>query len=281
MNRMNRLFRRGYVEAVGSVTLALLVFGVWRLMAGDGAGWLMAAVPWLLATGSIAISKLHVPRRARLTDWVWRVAAAVAVGAALALGGLGPVVVALAGLAAMGGYQLGYVRQHRPSGMLAVGEVLPDFPLTDQAGEEASSAVLRDGPHVILFYRGNWCPFCVAQVRALAEQYRELDRRGVQIALISPQPEADTLSLAAQFEVPMKFFADRDGAAAAALDIVQAGGVPLALSDGGNGDTVVPTVVITDADGKVVWLHHADDHRVRPEPTTYLEVIDREGIGAR
>jgi hypothetical protein len=76
----------------------------------------------------------------------------------------------------------------------------------------------------------------------------------------------------------MTFYADVDGAAAQVLDIVQAGGTPLLYGAGTNGDTVVPTVIITDGTGTVVWLHHADNHRIRPEPSVFLEVIDREGI---
>ncbi|WP_233149982.1 peroxiredoxin-like family protein [Kineosporia sp. A_224] len=224
---------------------------------------------------------MYVARRVAPADWAWRVAASLAVVATLATGGPGAVTSAVAGSAALVGYQTWYTDQHRPSGGLAVGELLPAFALQTADGSPTTSEALRASPHVILFYRGSWCPFCVAQVRELAAQYRELDRRGVHVALISPQPADDTRALAERFDVPMDFYVDHQGSAARALDIVQQGGVPLSFTAGTDGDTVVPTAIVTDAVGRVVWFQHADDHRVRPEPATFLEVIDRAGIGAR
>jgi len=56
--------------------------------------------------------------------------------------------------------------------------------------------------------------------------------------------------------------------------------VPAIYSAGTNGDTTVPTVVITDARGTVLWVDSSDNHRIRPEPTAFLEVLDRAGITA-
>ncbi|MBT0995513.1 redoxin domain-containing protein [Cellulomonas sp. DKR-3] len=280
MNRLLRLVRRGYVEAIAVLALVVLVLAVVRAVAGSP-GWLVAALPWLVAVGAVAGSKLRVPAHPERVDH-----ALVAVGAtstlatALVARSPLPVLVAAAGVAALVGYQRWYSRQHVPAAVLEVGRPLPDFPLQRTDGSPTTSAELREGAHVIVFFRGSWCPFCVAQVRAIAEDYRELDRLGVRVALISPQRPEDTAELASRFDVPMAFYVDADGRAARRLDLVQAGGVPLAFSAGTDGDSVVPTVVITDDDGRVVWVHHAHDHRVRPEPSTFLEVIEREGIRA-
>ena len=39
-------------------------------------------------------------------------------------------------------------------------------------------------------------------------------------------------------------------------------------------DTVMPTVIITDAQHNIIWLDETDNYRVRPEPETFLRVID-------
>ncbi len=161
-----------------------------------------------------------------------------------------------------------------------MGTKVPRFPLVGLDGSEVSSDVFATGSRVIMFYRGNWCPFCMVQVRQLAEQYRQLERRGVGVALISPQRPDETVELASRFDIPMEFYVDRDGAAARVLDLVQSGGVPAIYGAGTNGDTVVPTVVITGRDGNVLWVAHADNHRIRPEPATFLDVLDRAGIVA-
>ena len=45
-------------------------------------------------------------------------------------------------------------------------------------------------------------------------------------------------------------------------------------------DTVMPTVIITDKDSKIVWTHETDNYRVRPEPDIFLEVLRRHGVVA-
>ena len=47
---------------------------------------------------------------------------------------------------------------------------------------------------------------------------------------------------------------------------------------GYDSDTVMPTVIITGKDGKIVWTHETDNYRVRPEPDTFLEVLRRHGM---
>src|SRR5215469_12085418 len=48
------------------------------------------------------------------------------------------------------------------------GDRAPSFMLKDQNGEDVSSAdLLAQGPLVITFYRGVWCPYCNIELQAL------------------------------------------------------------------------------------------------------------------
>lgn len=279
---MTAHLRRVYLEATGVLALVSAVVAAAVAVIAASPGWLLAAVPGLVHVGYLALLTARGATRGR----VERVAvpvidAAALIGAVALTGDLRAGLIAAVPIAGWLGYDLWYTRQHRPAATITVGEQLPEFTLTTPDGEEVSSEVFTHRPHVVLFIRGSWCPFCVAQVRQMAEQYRELERRGVSIAFVSPQSAEDTAELAERFEVPMAFYVDRDGRAAELLDLTQRGGRALAVADRSlddDGDTVVPTAVITDGDGRVVWVHHSEDHRVRPEPSTFLEVIDREGI---
>ncbi len=276
-----RLIKRTFVELVGVLTLGALAIAIGRAAGDASPAPLIASVPWL-ATATLIFGTMITPaqklaRTALHPRWFYAVAGATSALAFASDWREG--IIAIAGVAAMLAYTLWYSRQHRPAATFEVGQPLPEFPLVTVAGERITSAALAHEPHVILFYRGNWCPFCMAQVKGIAEQYRELERLGVRVALISPQRAADSEDLSRRFDAPMDFYVDTEGAAARALDIVQTGGVPVTFGGGTNGDTVVPTIIITRADGTVAWIHHADNHRVRPEPSTFLEVIEREGIG--
>lgn len=43
-------------------------------------------------------------------------------------------------------------------------------------------------------------------------------------------------------------------------------------------ETTLPTVIITDSNGRVVWAHETDNYRVRPEPSVYNEVLKQHNI---
>lgn len=159
---------------------------------------------------------------------------------------------------------------------LQVGAVLPDFNLEDTEGQVITSASFRGSPTLLMFYRGNWCPLCVAQVREIAEQYRELQSRGVKVILVSPQPADNTRELAQRFDAPMTFAVDRDCAAAKQLNIFHDNAVPSnAGLDGYDSDSVYPTVVVTDDDNRVIWSDLTDNYRVRPEPALFLQILDQ------
>jgi hypothetical protein len=42
---------------------------------------------------------------------------------------------------------------------------------------------------------------------------------------------------------------------------------------GYDSDTVMPTVIISDTGGRVLWTHETDNYRIRPEPDVYLAVL--------
>ncbi len=60
---------------------------------------------------------------------------------------------------------------------LKVNDSAPDFSLPDAFGREISlRTLLRTGPVVISFYRGEWCPFCNLELRALQQALPEIDK---------------------------------------------------------------------------------------------------------
>jgi hypothetical protein len=40
-------------------------------------------------------------------------------------------------------------------------------------------------------------------------------------------------------------------------------------------DTVMPTAVLTDASGTVIFADLTDNYRVRPEPQIFLDILDK------
>ena len=158
---------------------------------------------------------------------------------------------------------------------MAVGQPLPSFELETEDGRKVDSSSFLGKPLLLLFYRGNWCPLCTAQIRELAEQYRELHALGVQVVLASPQPHRYTRQLAAKHDVPFHFLVDANHQASKRLGIFAKDGLPAGLQVlGYSSDTVWPTVIMTDADGTILFSDLTDNYRVRPKPDTFLAVFE-------
>lgn len=172
-----------------------------------------------------------------------------------------------------------YLRWYSPlpqpdAKLLKTGAILPDFPLQKLTGETVNSVLFRGQAHILVFIRGNWCPFCTAQVREIAEAYRELAAAGARVVVISPQPEARQRALARRFDAPMEFLQDSQNRAASQLGIAAHWGTPLGLQMlGYPSDTPLPTVIISDADGRIIHLDSTDNYRIRPEPREFLRVL--------
>jgi peroxiredoxin len=164
----------------------------------------------------------------------------------------------------------------RNSAMLEIGKKLPNLSFIDQNGETINTDSLKEKKLIYLFYRGNWCPLCMAQIKEISEQYREINELGAEVLLISPQPHRFTVNLAKKMDVPFMFLTDDKGKMAKKLGLYVKGGTPLGMEVlGFKSDTVLPTVIITDESGKIIYADQTDNYRVRPEPETFIKVIKK------
>lgn len=71
---------------------------------------------------------------------------------------------------------------------LQVGQEAPDFALPNATGGVVSlSSLLQEGPVVISFYRGEWCPFCNLELRAFQQVLPEIEALGAAFVAVSPE----------------------------------------------------------------------------------------------
>ncbi len=166
----------------------------------------------------------------------------------------------------------------RPSAKLKIGQLLPELSLRDASGRSISSRSLVAKPTIWIFYRGNWCPLCMAQIKELVGQYKQLEALGAHVALISPQPHKNTMALAEKFDVPFEFLTDEGNQAGRLLGIENPHGLPMGMQMMGyESETVLPTVIITDSTGRILWVFETDNYRLRPEPGVYLALLREKG----
>lgn len=73
---------------------------------------------------------------------------------------------------------------------LNAGDRTPAFELHDGDGMVwRSQDLLRNGPLVIVFYRGRWCAYCNTQLAALQGFHSQIAKAGASLVAVSPQTE--------------------------------------------------------------------------------------------
>ncbi len=276
------IFVVSYITAATIVTVqsVMAIFAGGALMADIGV--LLTAAPLTVFIGYIMLFQ----NQARTSDRLWPVMALAIVGVGLSLYaflvGIGSTTQALTAAAMTALYFLydfWYSRLERGDIGVSPGKPLPAITLAAIDGANVTSESLMGSPAILLFFRGNWCPLCMAQVKEIAARYTELKDLGVRVLLVSPQSQRHTGALAKKFGAAMEFMRDDNNAAAKTLGLESRFGTPFGMQAMGyKSDTVLPTVIIIDANGVVQWVHATDNYRVRPEPDTFFEVLKDKGL---
>lgn len=185
-----------------------------------------------------------------------------------------------AGRAALYDAKVDELRASFPLGdALAVGDMAPDFTLPDAQGRPVTlSAVLREGPAVVVFYRGGWCPYCNIQLRAYQRALPEIAALKGRLIAISPQLPDGSLSTAEKNRLEFDVLSDAGNGVARSFGLVYA--LPEELREamrsngkalpGINGDESwelpLPAVYVIAPGGRVALAQVELDYRNRPAP---------------
>jgi len=151
--------------------------------------------------------------------------------------------------------------------MLRRGQPLPDFHAIDENGDPVRSTELHGTAAVILFVRGNWCPFCSAQVENLSAHYKDIIDLGARLILVTPKPLETTRRVAEFFEVEFDFWLDDE------LTVLLESGVPDDSRKEYGANTIWPTALVIDPSGIIRYTELSKNISDRPEPETLLQEL--------
>jgi peroxiredoxin len=171
--------------------------------------------------------------------------------------------------------------------VLAKGASFPDFMLPNAEGRLVSlGALLANGPVVVTFFRGEWCPYCRLMLDALAEALPEIEALGA--TLVALTPDTDGLPLVAKQAHQAKFevLSDVDCGVGLAAGVVFAVpplyrarlssfGVDIAQRHGNQAWFLpIPATFILDRNGVIVWRFADGDFTNRAEPGDIIGVLE-------
>lgn len=181
----------------------------------------------------------------------------------------------------------GVVRSGAGAKAPRVGDPAPSFTLPDARGKQVSlDSLLKEGPVVIAFYRGQWCPYCDLQLRAYQEVLPRIKALGANLVAISPQTPDETLSTAEKRQLAFRVLSDAGNKVArsyglvwkvpAGLDAIQKGfGVDLTSSNGdASNELPVPGTFVLGADGRIASSYVNADWRERLEPAEVIRIVE-------
>ena len=169
---------------------------------------------------------------------------------------------------------------------LAAGNDAVDFTLPNARGEQVSSEALRQqGPIVVSFYRGGWCPYCSLELKALQSVNAEIEALGARLIAISPQVPDESLSTAEKNRLEFEVLSDVDSKVADqygltfSLDedlrpVYKNWGADVAVvNDDPDCKLPLPATYVINQDGKIVHSFVEEDYTERLEPDEILDSL--------
>jgi peroxiredoxin len=171
---------------------------------------------------------------------------------------------------------------------LKVGQLAPDFTLPDAFGNPVSvSALLARGPVVLSFYRGEWCPFCNIELRALQRALPTIEQLGATLVAISPETPDHGIVAAEKNKLTFPVLSDFGNKVARQFGIVFQVGQELtefsrnvfkndiALRNGEESyELPVPATYVLDTSGVIRFAHVDVDYMIgRAEPEEIISAL--------
>ena len=175
---------------------------------------------------------------------------------------------------------------HLAERALTAGNDAVDFTLPNARGEQVSSEELRrQGPVVLSFYRGGWCPYCSMELKALQSVNAEIEAIGARLVAISPQLPDESLSTAEKNDLEFEVLSDVNSEVADQYGLTFSldedlrpiyknwGADVAAVNDDPDCKLPLPATYVISQDGKIVHSFVEEDYTERLEPDEILDSL--------
>ena len=155
------------------------------------------------------------------------------------------------------------LREHGAGGAAPKpGDVMPPFILPDETGRLVSlKDLLAQGPAVVTFHRGHWCPYCRISINTLGKAQSRIEALGARTVAIVPDREQFAAEMKSDSGVKFPILTDIDNGYAMSLN--------LAIWVGGEMEEYMTKI------GRTLPSYQGNDSWVLPIPATF--VVGRDG----
>lgn len=179
-------------------------------------------------------------------------------------------------------------------GAKQVGDVAPDFTLKNASGKDVTlSEQLKQGPVVLTWYRGGWCPYCNLALAAMQKELPAIKKAGASLIALTPELPDKALTTKEKNHLTFEVLTDLNHQVAKEYGLLfkltpEVAEIYKRLMDleayngeAAGADTLpLAATYIIGQNGKILWafLHH--DYHMRAEPkdiVDFLHGLERGG----
>jgi len=169
---------------------------------------------------------------------------------------------------------------------LKLGDAMPSFLLPNAEGRLVfSDDLLRQGPLVVNFFRGNWCPYCRHTLETLEKALPRIEAAGGQLVALTPDTGRHLMETKRKHGLTYEILSDMDGAVGLQFGVLFRApetyralltrfGVDLEERHGNAGWFIpMPATFVVDQSGIIRYAFVNVDFTRRAEPDEIVEVL--------
>lgn len=173
--------------------------------------------------------------------------------------------------------------QEAPEGLFIASKA-PDFKAKDQYGKEIRlKDLLKEGKVVLVFYRGQWCPYCNKELSRFQDSLQFIKEKGATLIAVSPELPENVSKTVEKTNAEFSILYDEKLKIMKAYDVdfelpqntvtrYRNAGLDVEKNNGANGNFLpVPAVYIIDKESTITFRFFDTDYKKRPSVKELLD----------
>lgn len=169
-----------------------------------------------------------------------------------------------------------------------VGDAAIDAELIGWNGETVQlSELWNDGPIVLMWYRGGWCPYCNLQLRAMQRSLKEIEGAGAKLVVLTPELPEKAKETAAANDIDFVALHDAGNATARKYGLVfelaesivpmHRDRLRLAEYNGSNAmELPLSATYVIGKGGRITYAFLDADYKRRAEPADVVAAVRKQ-----
>ncbi len=165
----------------------------------------------------------------------------------------------------------------------------PDFEALNFKGEKVKlSDLYKDGPVVLIFYRGSWCPYCNTQLQQLQSRLEDIRKYGASLVAVSVDKIDKAAEAVEGHDLEFEVISNPEGDILEAYDLIykvpdelnkkykEQYNIDLEAASGRTDHVIaIPATYIIDTSGTIVFAYANEDYKVRTSVEEIIQELEK------